>query len=88
MGGNVKGTVHRGGRFDQRMHLQRSGAGGIDRADGGVHVGHRLDLGQHDVRQAVAHLPGNRGDVSGKRRVVHRMHPHCHAGTGYGRLHQ
>jgi hypothetical protein len=67
---------------DQRMHRHGGGAGGVDGADGGVHVGHRLHLGQHDVRQALTHLPRNRRNVLGKSRMVDRMHPHRHARLG------
>ncbi len=76
--GNVKGPVHRQGRFDQHVQGQISATGGIQHSRGTRHVVHGLHLGHHQVRQM---RPGRAHDVCNigvESRMVHRVNPHAH----------
>jgi hypothetical protein len=49
---------------------------------GQLHIGDRLDLGHHDVRQAVCRSACNGGHIGLKTGVINRVHPHTHSGFG------
>lgn len=80
--------LHRGRRLDQDMQGQRPGACALQSALGGKHVVHRFALGKHHMAQPMPSLAGNGGYVTGKRRMVHRMHPRRYAGFGRCTAHE
>jgi len=74
--------VHGSRRLDQHMKRQIVGTRLDQSLLGQLHIGHRLDLGHHDVRQAVRRLACNGGHVGLETGVIDRVHTHAHTGIG------
>ncbi len=82
VGGNVKGMVNRTRRFDEGVERQMRSPCTIEGALSLQHIIDRLDLGQHDVAQAVTGLTNDGSHVVGKGGMIHRMHTRRHPGAG------
>jgi hypothetical protein len=84
MCGDLEGMVNRERRFDQHVQRQCLGTRGIEGLDRSVHVFERLDLGHHQVAQAMTRPPCNGDQVTSESRVVDRMDPRAdaHAWSG------
>jgi len=82
VGCDVKGAVHGSRRFNQDVQRQICGTGADQRSLGAVDIGHRLDLGHHDVRQNPTGTACNDGHVGVKTGVINSMNAHSDAGIG------
>ena len=82
--GDFEGVVHRQRRFDEHVQRQLGGIGGLQRGNSLQHIGHRFDLGHHQVAQAMTGASGNGDHVAVKGRMVDRVHAHADAHAGPG----
>ena len=76
MRGNVKRTVHRRRRLNQRMHCQCRRTGLVNRTHRVFNVGHGFYFGQHDMTQTMACFANDACNVCMKSRVINRVHSH------------
>ena len=73
--------VNRTRGFDEGVERQMRSPCTIEGALSLQHIVDRLDLGQHDVAQAVTGLTNDGSHVVGKGGMIHRMHTRRHPGA-------